>query len=451
MATTTKSGVTESTASAASEAQGLEAQGIEGLRAQILDLAKAAKEASRRLAIAPTETKHGVLRRVSSELHGAAQSAVLAANAKDVEAAEKAGLSAAMIDRLRLTPERLNGIARGIDEVIALPDPVGSITGMSKRPNGLLVGQMRVPLGVVTMIYESRPNVTADAAALCLKSGNACILRGGSEAFHSNRAFAAVFELALAAHDLPTACVSLVPTTDRRATEVLIQLDGLVDLVIPRGGEGLIRFVAENARVPVLKHYKGVCHVYVDAEADLEKAAGIVLNSKLHRTGVCNAMETLLVDAAVAETFLPDLVDQLQSRGCEVRGDEAVQRITKGLGHKVTPATEADWDEEYLDAILSIRVVDGYGAAVAHIAAHGSQHTEVIVTENYSKAQRFIREVDASMVLANASTRFNDGGQVGLGAEIGISTTKLHAYGPMGLNELCTQKWVAFGEGQVRS
>jgi glutamate-5-semialdehyde dehydrogenase len=318
---------------------------------------------------------------------------------------------------------------------------------MRRLPNGLMVGRMRIPLGVVAMIYESRPNVTADAAALCVKSGNAVILRGGKEAFRTNRAFASTFATALEAEGFPAAAVTLLPTTDREATSVLIGLDGIVDLVIPRGGESLIRFVAENARVPVIRHYKGVCHVYVDGDADPDMALSIAVNSKVQRPGVCNAMETLLVDRACAEAFLPRVIGTLREHGVALRGDVAV----RSLAADVEPANEADWDTEYLDAILSIAVVDGIDGALAHVAAHGSGHTEAIVTRSYERAQRWLREVDASLVLVNASTRFNDGGELGLGAEIGISTSKLHAYGPMGLEELCAEKWVAYGEGQIRT
>jgi glutamate-5-semialdehyde dehydrogenase len=306
---------------------------------------------------------------------------------------------------------------------------------------------MRVPLGLIAIVYESRPNVTVDAAALCFKAGNACLLRGGKEAFRTNRALAAIFERALVDEGFDPATVSLVPTLDRETMVKMIGLDGIVDLVIPRGGEGLIRFVAEHARVPVIRHYKGVCHVYVDADADAEKAIAIAVNAKTHRPGVCNAMETLLVDEEIAASFVPRVARALIERGVELRGDPR----TVALVPEAKPATEADWDEEYLDLVCAVRVVDGIDGALAHVAAHGTLHTEAIVTESYTKAERWLREVDASLVLVNASTRFNDGGELGLGAEVGISTTKLHAYGPMGLAELCALKWIARGEGQIRT
>jgi glutamate-5-semialdehyde dehydrogenase len=361
--------------------------------------------------------------------------------------AKQGGLNVAMMDRLRLDASRLDEIAKGVEQVISLPDPVGEIVGLHRLSNGLVTGRMRVPLGVIAMIYESRPNVTIDAAALCIKSGNAVVLRGGSEAFHSNQALASLFAAALEAEGLPPAGVSLVPTTDRKATSELIVLDGLIDLVIPRGGESLIRFVTENARVPVIRHYKGVCHVYVDGEAEIDMALSIAVNAKTQRPGVCNAMETLLVDRAIADSFLPRVAKAMREKGVELRGDATVMQNLPD----VKAATESDWDEEYLDLILSIAVVDGIDGAMAHIAQHGSNHTETIVTRNYERAQRWLYEVDASLVLVNASTRFNDGFQLGLGAEMGISTSKLHAYGPMGLAELCTLKWIGYGNGQIRT
>jgi len=416
------------------------------IRALVTDLAERARKAARKLAGVPTARKNAVLRRAAAEIRGPAREAILEANRLDVEEGRSGGLGAALLDRLSLTPERLEGVAAGVEHVAGLPDPVGTINELRRLENGLEVGRMRVPLGVIGMIYESRPNVTADAAALCLKSGNAVLLRGGKEAFRSNQAFAAVFATALGAEGLPQAAVTLLPTTDREATRVLIGLDGLVDLIIPRGGESLIRFVADNARVPVVQHYKGVCHVYVDVDADLTMALDVAVNSKTDRTGVCNAMETLLVDRACAERFIPPVVSAMRERGVELRGDAAVRNLTEACAE----ATEDDWDTEYLDSILSIAIVDGIEGALDHVARHGSHHTEAIVTKDYAKARRWLREVDASLVLVNASTRFNDGAQLGLGAEIGISTTKLHAYGPMGLAELCAQKWVAFGDGQVR-
>jgi glutamate-5-semialdehyde dehydrogenase len=416
------------------------------LTALVTGLAQRAKDASRVLANASTAQKNAVLRRAADALRGAAGDRVIEANAQDMAAAEQMGLSKAMLDRLQLDRTRLDGVADGLEQVVSLPDPVGILVEERVLENGLRVGKMRAPLGLIGIIYESRPNVTADAASLCLKSGNAVLLRGGKEAFHSNTAIAEVFTQALADEGLPPEAVTLLPTTDRQATLVMIGLDGIVDMVIPRGGEGLIRFVAEHAKVPVIQHYKGVCHVFVDRSADPDMALEIALNAKVQRPGVCNAMETLLVDAAVAPTFLPKLGAAMRAKGVEIHADDRAAAHLNG----VKPASEADWDTEYLDLILNVGVVDGIDAAIEHVAKHGSNHTEAIVTKDAAHADRWLREVDASLVLVNASTRFNDGFALGLGAEIGISTTKLHAYGPMGLAELCTLKWVGQGEGQVR-
>ncbi len=413
----------------------------------VKNLALEAKAASRILASAQTAQKNAVLLRAAAALRGPAGERVLSANQKDMEAGRELGLSAAMLDRLFLDRKRLDGIAADVESVVSLPDPVGQIEALRELPSGIRAGRMSVPLGVVAMIYESRPNVTADAAALCLKSGNACVLRGGKEAFHSSQAIASILESALKEEGLPQRSVVLLPTTQREATLALLGLEGIVDLAIPRGGEGLIRFVAENARVPVIKHYKGVCHVYVDGRADYAKAERILINSKVQRPSACNAAETLLVDRQVAAEYLPRLCAAMTERKVELRGCEETLRLVPG----VKPASDADFDTEYNDYILNVRVVGGFEEALTHIAEHGSLHTETIVTEDYGKAQRFLREVDASAVMINASTRFNDGGQFGLGAEIGISTTKLHAYGPMGLNELCTKKWVVYGDGQARA
>ncbi len=416
------------------------------LTALVTGLAQRAKDASRVLANASTTQKNAVLRRAADALRGEAGDRVIEANAQDMVAAVQMGLSKAMLDRLQLDRTRLDGVADGLEQVVSLPDPVGTLVEERVLENGLRVGKMRAPLGLIGIIYESRPNVTADAASLCLKSGNAVLLRGGKEAFHSNTAIAEVFTQALADEGLPPEAVTLLPTTDRQATLVMIGLDGIVDMVIPRGGEGLIRFVAEHAKVPVIQHYKGVCHVFVDRSADPDMALEIALNAKVQRPGVCNAMETLLVDAAVAPTFLPKLGAAMGARGVEIHADDRASAHLNG----VKPASEADWDTEYLDLILNVGVVDGIDAALDHVAKHGSNHTEAIVTQDAAHADRWLREVDASLVLVNASTRFNDGFALGLGAEIGISTTKLHAYGPMGLAELCTLKWVGQGEGQVR-
>lgn len=407
--------------------------------------AERAKAAAKALAPLPTARKNAFLRRLAEALRSPGAAPVLEANRIDLEAGEAAGLSKAMLDRLALSRPRLDGVARAVDEIVELPDPVGEVVGMRRLPNGLTVGRMRVPLGLIGLIYESRPNVTVDAAALCVKSGNACLLKGGKESIHTNRALADIIERCLREEGLDPASVSLLRYTERAATTSMMALTGVVDLLIPRGGEGLIRFVAEHARVPVVQHFKGVCHVYVDGAADLERAGRIVANAKMQRPGVCNALETLLVDEACAAAFLPRVANALgevELRGCP---------RTRAVLPAAKPASEADWDAEYLDLILAVKVVDGIEGALAHIVRHGTLHTEAIVTEDYSKAERWLREVDASLVLVNASTRFNDGGELGLGAEVGVSTTKLHAYGPMGLAELCAYKWVARGEGQIRS
>lgn len=411
------------------------------------ELAQAAAAAARVVGCLPRASKDAVLLSIAAGLD-ASGAAILAANAADVEAAQARGTAPALVDRLRLDPGRLAAIAQSVRAIAALPDPVGEIQWQVSRDDGLEIGRMRVPLGVIAMIYEARPNVTVDAAALCLKSGNAVILRGGSEAIRSNRALAAVIGAALEAHGLPVAAAALVPVTEREAMVELLRQDDLIDLAIPRGGEGLIRFVAEVSRVPVIRHYKGVCHQYVDADADLALAERLLIDGKTSRPGVCNALETLLVDAAVAPRFLPRAAAALRSRGVELRGCERTRALLDDPA--VALATAEDWDAEYLDLVLAVRVVEGLDEALAHIARHGSRHTEVIVTRNAGRAARFQREVDASAVMWNASSRFNDGGELGLGAEIGISTTKLHAYGPMGLEALTTRKFVLRGTGQVR-
>ena len=404
------------------------------------------KKAARQVANLSTEVKNRLLLKMADGL--LAQKAYIAKeNEKDLIAGREKGLSSAMLDRLALTDKVIQSMVDGLHEVTALPDPVGEVSDMVKRPAGITVGRMRIPLGVVGMIYESRPNVTVDAAALCLKAGNAVFLRGGSEAIHSNLALAKVLQDALISENINPAAVQVLPMTDREAINILLTLEEQVDLIIPRGGEGLIRFVAQNSRIPVLKHYKGVCHVFVDNNADQEMAADIILNSKTQRPGVCNALETLLVHRDIAPAFLPLVGKKLTASGVEIRGCEETQKYFTGA----KAAKDEDWGFEFLDLILAVKVVADIETAMAHITQYGSQHTEVIVTESYSHAQRFIREVDASAVMVNASTRFNDGGQFGLGAEIGISTTKLHAYGPMGLKELTTKKFIVYGEGQIRS
>ncbi len=412
----------------------------------ILLMAQKAKKAARALIALSTETKNSLLRQMAEALEEK-RPFIQKENQKDLAAGRKKGLSAAMLDRLELSDKVMASMISGLLEVAALPDPVGEILNLNKRPNGLMVGRMRIPLGVIGMIYESRPNVTVDAAALCLKSGNAIILRGGSEAIHSNLALAEVLQGVLAAGNIDPAAIQVVPITDRAAVTTLLAQEEFIDLIIPRGGEGLIRFVSETSRIPVLKHYKGVCHIFVDRSAELLKASPIIINSKTQRPGVCNALEGLLIHRDIAASYLPVIAKELNLAGVELRGcPESVALVPL-----IKPALASDWGTEFLDLILSVKVVGSLDEAMNHMAEYGSQHTEVIITEDYSNAQRFLAEVDASAVMVNASTRFNDGGQLGLGAEIGISTTKLHAYGPMGLEELTTKKFIIYGAGQVRS
>ncbi len=415
------------------------------LREEIVQIAAKAKKASRDLSSLGSSAKDGALESIAGALVDEADR-IKTANDKDLEAAEKNGLSAAMIDRLRLTPERVKAMADGLLEIVALPDPVGEVTRMWTRPNGLRIGRMRIPLGVIGIIFESRPNVTVDAAGLCLKSGNAVILRGGSEAINSNKVLGDIMIEKATAAGVPEGAVQVIPTTDRAAVDFLLEQEDYIDVIIPRGGEALIRKVVERSRIPVLKHYKGVCHVYVDADANPKKAREICMNAKLQRTGVCNAMETMLVHVGIAEDFLAMIVPAMLEQGVELRGCE----ITRDFQPQVKPAVEDDWSAEYLDKILAVRVVEDLDMAIDHIRRYGSDHTDAIVTENYTIAQRFIREVDSSSVMVNASTRFSDGFQYGLGAEIGISTTRLHAYGPMGLEELTTTKFIVHGDGQIR-
>ena len=403
-----------------------------------------AREASRLMARAHSEAKNLALREMAALLRQH-RTEIQAENSKDVAAAE-AELGAAKIDRLRITDRVLEDMATGLEEVAQLSDPVGTIGKMWTRPNGMKVGKMRIPLGVIGIIYESRPNVTVDAAGLCLKAGNAVILRGGSEAINSNSCLASILQEALKKGGLPGDGVQVVSTTDRQAVTELLKQEENIDLIIPRGGESLIRFVVENAHMPVLKHYKGVCHIFVDASADFTMAETICINAKVQRPGVCNAMETLLVHEAVAESFLPRVAKSLSEAGVELRGCQRTQTILPG----VKEAAEADWFEEYLDLILAVRVVPNMAGAIEHIEAYGSMHTEAIITTDYQRAHQFLEKVDSSVVLVNASTRFNDGYQLGLGAEIGISTSKLHAFGPMGVEELTTNKFVVLGDGQVR-
>ena len=415
------------------------------LEQTIDELAKKAKVASASLISLTTETKNQILSTMA-DLLALNKQHLQAENVKDLEKGQQKGLSPAMLDRLRLSDEVVDSMISALRELCMLPDPVGKIENFVKRPNGLQVGRMRVPLGVIAMIYESRPNVTVDAAALCLKAGNAIILRGGSEAIHSNIALATILQQALREHNIDPNAVQIIPVNDRLAINHLLTLEEEIDLVIPRGGEGLIRFVSEISRIPVLKHYKGVCHLFVDKDADLDKATPLVINSKTHRPGVCNALEGLLIHQDVAEKYLPVIAEALTVLGVELRGCPTSVKIA----NQIKKATEEDWGTEFLDYILCVKVVQNFEEAKRYIQKYGSQHTESIITENYSTAQRFVAEVDASAVMVNTSTRFNDGGQLGLGAEIGISTTKLHAYGPMGLEELTTRKFVVFGQGQIR-
>ena len=415
------------------------------LSAEVREIAKRAKEVSRLLARLSTDTKNKALFEMADGLEKS-QGFLIEENRKDLLVGEKAHLSPAMMDRLRLTPAVIQAIAKGLRELSRLPDPVGEIIRMWRRPNGLTVGRMRIPIGVIGIIYESRPNVTADAAGLCLKSSNAIILRGGSEAFYSNQAIVLILQKGLSKAGVPEEAVQIFARTEREAIQEMLQLEDEIDLIIPRGGEALIRFVAAHSKIPVIKHYKGVCHIFVDETADQEMALRICLNAKVQRPGVCNAMETLLVHSKIAEGFLPKLAEVLQKEGVELRGCPETRKILS----EIKEAKEEDWHEEYLDLILSIRVVKGIEEAMKHIATYGSLHTEAILTSDYQNAQRFLREIDSSCVLVNASTRFNDGFELGLGAEMGISTSKLHAFGPMGLEELTTTKFIVYGEGQVR-
>jgi len=413
--------------------------------AHVTAKARAAKEAARALALASTRAKNEALLQMARGLEEK-MAPVLEANRADLERGRAAGLTSAFIDRLTLSEARIEEMAAGLRQVAALPDPVGETVEVWRRPNGIEISRVRVPLGVIGFIYESRPNVTADAAGLCLKSGNAVLLRGGSEALASNAAIVNVLGKAVEKAGLPVDAVQVLDTADRAAVMAMLTLDRFVDLIIPRGGEEFVRLVAERATVPVLKHDKGVCHVYVDAGADLDMAAAIAVNAKAQRVSVCNSMETLLVDAAVAERFLPKVAARMREAGVEMRGDDR----TRAVVPDARPATDADWDTEYLDYIVAIRVVDGLDAAIEHIRRHGSGLAEAIVTSDLRNSRRFTREVDAAAVLVNASTRLVDGSQFGMGAEMGISTSRLHARGPVGVRELTTTKFVLMGDGQVR-
>lgn len=417
----------------------------ENLREPILKITQRALEASRRTAVLSTRTKNAWLTRAAERLV-TARDHIQAANQRDLEIAAQKSIAEPLLKRLELSEDRWRDMLDGLHQIAALPDPVGEITRMWLRPNGLRVGRMRIPLGVIGIIYESRPNVTVDAAALCVKAGNAVVLRGGSEAIHSNTALAEVLRAAARDAGVPEDAIGLVPTTDRAAIDVLLSAERDIDLIIPRGGPELIRRVVENSRIPVIKHDAGVCHVYLDETADADMATAIVRDSKLRQMAVCNGLETLLVHRGSARTLLPQVLKALHEAGVEIRGCPGTREIFA----EALPASEADWREEYLDKILAVRVVDDLDAAVEHIQTYGSDHTEVIVTENYSRAQEFLRRVNSSTVGVNCSTAFADGHRLGLGAEIGISTSKLHAFGPMGLEELTAQKFVLYGNGQLR-
>ncbi|MCW8195307.1 glutamate-5-semialdehyde dehydrogenase [Proteobacteria bacterium 005FR1] len=415
------------------------------IKSYMQTLGRNARQASRAIAAAGTGSKNLALQATADALQ-AARDSIASANQQDLDAGRQNGLDEAMLDRLALTPARIDGMIEGLLQVAALRDPCGEITDLAYRPSGIQVGKMRVPLGVIGIIYESRPNVTIDAASLCLKSGNATILRGGSEALHSNQAIAQCIRQGLARAELPEAAVQVVETTDRAAVGELITMPDYVDVIIPRGGKSLIERIADDATVPVIKHLDGICHVYIDDQADLDKAFTISMNAKTRRYGVCNAMETLLVAEPIATAILPRLAEALGEKGVELRGCER----TRAVVDQAVPATDEDWTTEYLAPILAIRVVDDMDAAIQHINTYGSQHTDAIVTQDYSRARRFLSEVDSSSVMVNASTGFADGFEYGLGAEIGISTNKLHARGPVGLEGLTTQKWVVFGDGHIR-
>ena len=415
------------------------------MRNWIDEAGQAARAAARTIACASTGTKNAALEAMAGRIEQASAK-ILSANAKDLDAAQRSELSAALLDRLELTPERIEAMAQGLTQIAALPDPVGEISAMNARPSGITVGRMRVPLGVIGIIYESRPNVTADAAGLCLKSGNAAILRGGSEAIHSNHAIGECLSHGLADAGLPDAVIQVLKTSDREAVSAMLQSPQYIDVIVPRGGKGLIEKVSAESRIPVIKHLDGNCHVFIDADADLDKAVDVAFNAKCRRYGVCGAMETLLLDVAVAPTVLERLVPRYREKGVELRGCNR----TRALVSECNAATEEDWSTEYLAPILAIRIVDGIDQAIDHIGRYGSGHTDAIITNNLQKSQRFLREVDSSSVMVNASTQFADGFEYGLGAEIGISTDRLHVRGPVGLEGLTIQKFIVLGDGTIR-
>ena len=419
---------------------------ITDIQAYMTDLGQQARKAARVLAAASTKDKNAALQAIADELDKQRQ-LLIKENQRDMQAGREKGLDAALLDRLELTEPRIDSMIEGLRQIASLSDPIGEIFDMSYRPSGIQVGRMRVPLGVVGIIYESRPNVTADAAALCLKSGNACVLRGGSEAFYSNQAIASCIANGLQAHGLPTDAVQVLQTTDRQAVSYMITMPESIDVIIPRGGKGLIERISNEARVPVIKHLDGICHVYIDDAADPDKAFDIAINAKTQRYGTCNTMETLLVAESIADEVLPRIASTLADKGVELRGCPNTCKLLDG---KCIAASDEDWDSEYLAPILSIRIVESMDQAIDHIAMHSSQHTESIVTENYTKARVFLRDVDSSSVMVNASTRFADGFEYGLGAEIGISTDKFHARGPVGLEGLTSVKFIVLGDGHIR-
>ncbi len=415
------------------------------IRSFVLKKAHEAKEGARAIAKASSKQKDNTLVKMADALRRKAKE-LQRANKKDIKAAQKKGLSSALIDRLTLTEKRIDEMAKGLIEIANLPDPVGEITKMWKRPNGMMVGRMRVPIGVIGIIYESRPNVTADATGLCLKSGNAVVLRGGSEAINSNRAIVSVLKDVARASGIHEGIITFIDIPEREAIMEMLKLEGIIDLIIPRGGEGLIRTVTENSRIPVLKHYKGICHIFVDCDADLRMAEDVCFNAKVQRPGTCNAMETMLVDARIAKKFLPGMIRRFKDAGVMLKGCPRTRRIEKSL----LVAKEEDFYTEYLDKVLNIKIVNDIDDAITHIEKYGSAHTDSIITKDYSKAMKFLREVDSSSVFVNVSTRFSDGFQFGLGAEMGISTDKIHARGPMGLEELTCTKFIVLGNGQLR-
>lgn len=441
----TQSGVTPTRASGPESGTVTENKKIDSVQAVVAETAQRARAASRRIAVASTEQKNQTLKAIAEKLM-ARTSKIRQENAKDLEEGRAKGLSPAMLDRLKITSATIDSMVKGLREVMELPDPVGKSVREWTRPNSLEVSKMRIPLGVIAMIYESRPNVTVDAAALCLKAGNCSVLRGGSEAFHSNMILARIIQESLEETGLDRDAIQVLPIRDRAAITSLLQQEESIDLVIPRGGESLIRFVVQNSTIPVLKHYKGVCHTFIDKAADLNMAVEISINAKVQRPGVCNAMETLLVHEGIAKSFLPAAAQRYSAAGVELRGCRATTAILSDIGK----AEESDWHAEYLDLILAVKIVKSMDEAMAHIATYGSDHTDVIITSDVKRADRFIKNVSSSMVAVNTSTRFNDGGELGLGAEIGISTSKLHAFGPMGLEELTTTKFVVRGTGQIR-